>query len=97
MSTSESTPPRGAARRLRERARTARFFEVSESTVDNWHSRGYIVAYRRGAGELLFDLDEIEEKLSTMPRSKMRDGRLRGKGRVVALPIVAEVATEADQ
>lgn len=77
--------------RLGTLAETARFFQVSPRTIENWHERGYIVGYRTTSREIRFDLDEIELKLTTMPRSKMRDGRRRGRrGRVVVLPVVVE-------
>lgn len=73
--------------RFAPRAETATYFQVSESTIENWHERGYIAAYRSGSRTLLYNLDEIEAKLRAMPRSKMRDGRSRRMGRIVALPI----------
>lgn len=70
---------------------TARLFEVSTRTIENWHEKGYITAYRDGTGPLLYDSEEIERALASRPRSQMRDGRRRGeKGRIVPMPVVAE-------
>ncbi len=74
------------ARRLRSRQATAEHFRVSAATIDNWHGRGYLKAYKiDNTRTLYFDLDEIERAF-IQQGSKMRDGRRRGaKGQVVRL------------
>lgn len=75
---------------------TARWFNVSERTIENWHAAGYITGYSDGTSTLLYDLDEIERALASRPRTQMRDGRRRGpSGRVVPLPIVPEAKAAA--
>jgi len=74
---------------------TARLFQVSTRTIENWHEKGYIAAYRDGSGKLHYDADEIERALASRPRTEMRDGRKRGaKGRIVPMPVIDEVVPE---
>lgn len=69
---------------------TARLFQVSTRTIENWHEKGFIAAYRDGSGVLQYDSEEIERALAARPRTQMRDGRRRGpRGRIVPMPIQA--------
>ncbi|WP_345801938.1 hypothetical protein AAIB33_02185 [Microbacterium sp. AZCO] len=81
---------RRAAARYRRLGETAKHFAVSERTVENWHERGYITAFRGADNRLYYSIEEIELALAARPRSEMRDGRRRGKhGRIVPLPVEA--------
>lgn len=82
MSSTDYTPP------LRPVGETARHFQVSTTTIENWLHRGFIRAYRvDGQRTLLYNLDEIDRAFR-VHSPKMRDGRRRGaKGRVVAVVV----------
>lgn len=92
-----STDNSPTARRLRNLADTAEYAQVHPATVESWHGKGYISAYKlNNSGPILFDLDELERAFKTYGPQKMRDGRRRGaKGRVVPLAVV--VTEGADQ
>lgn len=66
----------------------AEHFKVSTRTILFWHEKGYITGYRGPRGAVYYDIDEIEHQLRRRPRSEMRDGRRRGLGRIVAMPVV---------
>lgn len=85
------------ARRLRDLAGTAAYAQVHPATVESWHGKAYITAYKvNNAGPIMFDLDELERAFKLFGPHKMRDGRRRGaKGRVVPLAVV--VTEGADQ
>ena len=77
-----------APRRLHKGDETARFFQVGTETVTNWLHRGYIRAYKiEGSRALHYDLDEIERAFKVYGPAKMRDGRKRGRGRVVPVSV----------
>ena len=84
---SDNTP---TDRRLRDMAGTAEYAQVHPATVESWHGKGYITAYKlNNSGPIMFDLDELERAFKLFGPQKMRDGRRRGaKGRVVPLAVV---------
>lgn len=75
--------------RYLSKAELAAVIQRSPRTLDNWHSRGYITAFRSSDGTLLFDLDAVELAMRMRP-FEMRDGRKRGAhGSIVPLPVSA--------
>lgn len=89
-----SDPNAPAARRLRNARNTAEHFMVGQETVVRWRNLGYIRAYKIDGNRVLhYDLDEVERAFKVHGPSKMRDGRKRGRGRVVRV-ITAERINE---
>ncbi len=89
-----SDPNTPAERRLRNARNTADHFMVGQETVVRWRNQGYIRAYKLdGSRVMLYDLDEVERAFKVHGPTKMRDGRRRGRGRVVRV-ITAERVDE---
>ena len=72
------------------KAELAAELQVGLRTIDSWHSRGLITAYRDDNRVLRFNLAAVELAMAMNPH-KMRDGRRRGvAGKIVPMPVEAE-------
>lgn len=60
----------------------------SARTIELWLRKGYITGYRDEHGTLKFHLEAVELAMNMQPY-KMRDGRKRGSGNIVPMPIQA--------
>lgn len=70
------------------KAELADTIKRSTRTIELWLRKGYITGYRDGHGTLKFHLEAVELAMSLQPY-KMRDGRTRGSGKIVPMPIQA--------
>ncbi|MFB4350432.1 hypothetical protein [Microbacterium sp. CR_7] len=70
------------------KAELAATIQRSTRTIELWLRKGYITGYRDEDGTLKFHLEAVELAMSLQP-FKMRDGRKRGSGTVVPMPIQA--------